>query len=263
MDVADPAVGVGDPEGDLPARVAVNRIWAELFGAGLSRTPSNFGQLGDRPSHPELLDYLAARFVENGWSNKKLIRELVLSASYQLSSANDVKNFTADPENRLLWHAARRRMDVEGLRDSLLAVTGELDPAAGGKPEKLSEEKNLRRTVYGFVSRRKLDGDLALFDFPNPNSTSEARVITGTPIQQLFFLNSGFVMSRAKTLADKLTKESSDDSARIREAYRILYSRQPTAQELALGLDFLKTGKEAWPRYAQVLLSANEFLFVN
>ncbi|MCC6539417.1 MAG: PSD1 domain-containing protein [Bryobacterales bacterium] len=258
------AEAIADPANPLTARVAVNRLWKQHFGAGLSSTPSNFGQLGEKPSHPELLDYLAARFVEQGWSMKALHREIMNSAVYQLAAASEPKAFEADPDNRLYWRANRKRLDIEPLRDTLLAVTGEIDLAAGGKAEKLTEATNKRRTVYGFVSRRKLDGTLSLFDFPNPNSTSEQRIETATPLQALFFLNSTFLHDRSKALAAKLADAGVNDTARIQAAYRRLYHRAPTPQELKLGLAFLAgAGAEAWPLYAQALLSANELLFVN
>jgi mono/diheme cytochrome c family protein len=252
------AEAIADPKNPLTARVMVNRIWQRHFGSGLVRTPSNFGQLGDRPSHPELLDYLAARFVENKWSIKSLHREIMLSSVYALSSENSATNYAVDPENRLVWRANRRRLDAEALRDSLLYVSGNLDLKAGGKAERLTDD-NKRRAVYGFVSRRKLDGMLALFDFPSPNNTSEQRLSTNVPLQKLFFMNGGLVADQAKALAAKLKGE---DTARIDQAYRILFSRPPSKQELGLGLEFLHQGKDPWPQYAQVLLSSNEFSFI-
>lgn len=255
------AEAIASPTNPLTPRVMVNRIWHHLFGQGIVRTLANFGQLGEKPSHPELLDYLAARFVEKDWSVKAIIREMVLTEAYGLSYATDPAAFTADPDNRLVWHATRRRLDIEALRDSLLAASGELDATPGGMPQKLTEDRNLRRTVYGFVSRRKLDGTLALFDFPNPNNLSEQRIATATPLQQLFFLNSGFVADRAKHFADRLQKEAADNTARINRAYQVLFYRQPAKEELQAGLAYLTSDNNAWPKYAQVLLSSNEFVF--
>jgi hypothetical protein len=149
LDLAEAIATAGNP---LTARVMVNRIWHRLFGAGLVRTPSNFGQVGDRPSHPELLDYLATRFVELGWSVKQLQREILLSAAYAMSSEVSEAGMAADPENRLLWRQNRRRLDVESLRDAMLAVAGELDAAAGGPTVEWTRE-NKRRTLYARVSR--------------------------------------------------------------------------------------------------------------
>jgi hypothetical protein len=256
LELAEAIASRGNP---LTARVMANRVWHHLFGQGLVRTLVNFGQLGEKPSHPELLDHLAARLMEQNWSVKALVREIVLTNAYGLSHSNDEKNFTADPDNRLVWRSSRRRLDMESMRDGLLAATGELDQTMGGKPEKLTDEKNLRRTVYGFVSRRKLDGTLALFDFPNPNSMSEQRVETSTPLQQLYFLNSGFVEKRAEAFAARLA--GADDAARIKDAYQILFYRDPAKEEMEAGLAYLKSDAKAWARYSQVLLGSNEFLY--
>ncbi len=261
LELAEAMASAGNP---LTPRVMVNRIWKQHFGTGLNSTPSNFGQLGEKPSHPELLDYLAARLIEEKWSIKSLHREIMNSAVYQSAAASDPAAFEADPDNRLYWRANRRRLDIEPLRDTLLAATGELDRAMGGKAIQLADDTNKRRTVYGFVSRRKLDGTLSLFDFPNPNSTSEQRIETATPLQALFFMNSGFVEARAQALAKKLEGAGADDKARIAAGYRTLYGRAPTPKETALGLRFLAGGGErAWTLYAQALLSSNELLFID
>jgi mono/diheme cytochrome c family protein len=272
------AEAIASPSNPLTARVMVNRIWQHHFGQGIVRTPSNFGQMGERPSHPELLDYLASRFVEDGWSLKKLHREILLSATYQLSSEYSDKNFAVDPGNQLLWRANRHRLDVEALRDSLLFVGGDLDLTPGGPPEGLKianqlamqkqkgragvvvNDEDRRRSVYNFVSRRKLDPVLALFDFPNPNSTSEQRIETNVPLQRLFFLNSELMNREAKGLAARLKGKS--DAERIQQAYALLYSRPATEAEIQVGLRYLAEGG-TWPEYAQALLSSNEFIFVN
>jgi len=249
-----------DPKNPLTARVMVNRIWQYHFGRPIVATPSNFGQLGERPTHPELLDYLAARFIENNWSIKAMHREIMLSAVYQLSAANDETNMAKDPGNLLLWRANRRRLDVEALRDSMMFVSGTLDLTPGEKAEPL-DETNTKRTVYGFVSRRKLHPTLALFDFPNPNSTSEGRLTTNVPLQRLFLMNSPFVERQAEALAARLEAGSGSAEDRIRDAYRQLFGRQPEPEELRLGQDFLTKAK--WPMYARALLTSNEFLFVD
>ena len=232
------AEAIVDPKNPLTTRVIVNRVWQQHFGKGLVRTPSNFGKQGDQPSHPALLDYLASRFVEEGWSLKKLHREIMLSSVYALSAANSEKNYAVDPDNRLLWHANRRRLDAESLRDSLLFVSGKLDMKMGGPAVPFTDE-NDRRTVYGFVSRRRLDPFLALFDFPNPIGTSEQRLPTTVPLQELFFMNSEFMMTNSNSLAARIGKESSDDSGRVEHAYELLFQRKPTAEERALGLKFV------------------------
>jgi len=258
------AEAIANPKNPLTARVMVNRIWQNHFGAGLVTTASNFGQLGDRPSHPELLDYLAARFVEQGWSIKALHREIVLSATYALSTGSSQQNAAIDSENHLLWRANRRKLDAEALRDSLLFVSGKLDLTMGGEAMRLTDEKNCRRTVYGFVSRAKLDGTLSLFDFPDPNFTSEGRITTDTPLQRLFFLNSEFVINQAKTLVSRLeTTRPANAEAKIRQAYRLLFQREPAPDEVQTGLKFLESGHDKWPLYAQALMSSTEFILVN
>jgi mono/diheme cytochrome c family protein len=258
----DLAEAIADPNNPLTSRVIVNRIWQQHFGQGIVRTPSNFGKQGDTPSHPDLLDFLATRFMAEGWSLKKLHRELMLTSAYALSTETGETAYAADPENRLLWHANRRRLDVESIRDSLLFVSGTLDFKTGG-PAMAFGPENRRRTVYGFVSRRRLDPLLALFDFPNPVATSEQRLPTLVPLQKLFFMNSDFVMEQSKTLAKKLTESNADDNARIAAAYRLLFQRGPTPDERRLALQFLHDSQEAWPQYTQVLLSSNEFSFLN
>jgi hypothetical protein len=250
------AESIVSPENPLTARVIVNRVWQHHFGQGLVRTPSNFGLQGDRPSHPELLDYLATRFMAEGWSIKQLHREMMLSAVYQLSAMRLSKNFEADPDNRLLWRFNRQRLDVEAMRDSLLFVSGKLDTKAGGPPERFGPE-NFRRTVYGYVSRYKLDSVLGLFDFPLPQGTSEQRMETNVPLQRLFFMNSDFVMNQAKALATRF--ESSTGPAKIEQIYEVVYQRKPSPEEKKLALEFLKDSSLA--EYLQVLLSSNEFEF--
>jgi mono/diheme cytochrome c family protein len=251
------AEAIADPKNPLTARVIVNRIWQHHFGRGIVDTPSNFGQLGGRPTHPLLLDYLAARFVENGWSIKSLHHEIMLSAVYQLSAANDTTNMQKDPANQFLWRANRQRLDAESLRDAILFVSGSLDVSMGGKAAALDKDCK-RRTVYGFVSRRKLDGMLALFDFPNPNNTSESRMMTNVPLQRLYLMNSEFVEEHSHRFADRFT---GSEEQRIRGMYRTLFGRDPDAEELKLGLAYVK--HDAWPSYARALLASNEFIFID
>jgi hypothetical protein len=257
LELAEAIVNKNNP---LAPRVMVNRIWQAHFGQGIVRTPSNFGQLGDRPSHPELLDYLAARFIENNWSMKAMHREIMLSSVYQLASEANEEAAAIDPDNRLMWRAPLRRLDAEGLRDSLLFVAGTLDRTAGGKPQRL-DEKNVRRAVYGYVSRKKLDPMLAIFDFPNPNNTSEQRINTIVPLQGLFMLNSPIVINQAEALQEQLTGK--DDAAKIRDAYRRIFNRDASADELKIGLEFIRnTPDKPWAKYLQVLLTSNEFLYI-
>jgi hypothetical protein len=246
----------------LTARVMVNRIWQHHFGAGVVDTPSNFGKLGNPPTHPELLDYLASRFVESGWSIKKMHREIMLSATYALSSNYSEVNFQADPDNKLLWRANVRRMDVEAIRDSILFVAGNLDPKVGGPALPLHDEKNTRRTIYAAVSRAKPDALLRLFDFPDPNETSEQRIATNVPVQQLFFLNSDFVRSQAELLAKRIGSPRPEPQG-IKEAYLILFGRTPTQQELKYGSAFLSNQNNSWTEYLEVLLSSIEFNYIS
>ncbi|MBM3814893.1 MAG: DUF1549 domain-containing protein [Acidimicrobiia bacterium] len=254
------AESIIDPANPLTARVIANRVWMYHFGRPIVATPGNFGRLAETPTHPELLDYLAARLIEHNWSLKKLHREIMLSSAYSLSAASKEPNATADPENKLLWRAHRRRLDVEPMRDTLLFLSGELDTTSGGAAQRLNEANHLRRTVYGFVSRRRLDGTLSLFDFPNPVSTSDGRIHTATPLQQLYFLNSQFIQARAEALFKRL-ESAGDNRARIRAAYRLLFQRAPLDAETKLGLGYLASNP--WPQYVQALLSSNELLFID
>jgi hypothetical protein len=244
----------------LAARVIVNRVWQGHFGAGIVASPSNFGQLGERPTHPALLDALAAGFVADGWSLKRLHRRILLSEAYAMSSAYSAANAQIDPENKLLWRAnLKPRLDAEALRDSLLAVAGQLDRSAGGPAQPLADNFH-RRAIYGYVGRTKPDPSLALFDFPNPNNPAEKRTTTLGPLQRLYFLNNSFVASQAAAFAARLT---GDDRAKIHQAHEILYLRAPRAEEVTMGLQFLQQSGGSWPQYAQVLLTATEFTAVN
>ncbi|PYV11938.1 MAG: hypothetical protein DMG07_18115, partial [Acidobacteria bacterium] len=256
------AEAIASPKNTLTARVMVNRVWLWHFGHGIVPSPSNFGQLGERPSHPELLDYLAARFVESGWSVKALHREIMLSAAYASSSEESAENRAKDPDNRLLWRAnLSLRLDAETLRDALLAVSGRLDRTMGGPPAPLDDDFR-RRAVYGYVGRTNPNPTMTLFDFPNPTMTAERRAVTVGPLQRLYFLNSTFVSQAANALADRLSGErGATDPDKIKRAYRLIFGRPPTEQEAELGLRFLAGG--SWAQYAQVLLSSAEFSSVN
>jgi hypothetical protein len=264
LELARAIVREGAP---LSARVIVNRVWAQHFGAGLVTTPSDFGAQGARPSHPELLDDLTARFIAAGWSLKWLHREIVLSATYRQASRHDAGKYAADPDNRWLWRVSRRRLEVEAWRDAMLAVAGALSLERGGPSGELSDANNRRRTLYGTVKRRELADVLRLHDFPDPTAHSPARVATTTPLQQLFTLNSPFLRWQAVTLARRLKAEApGGGEARVRRAYCLLFGRPATAEEVRLALAFLGEGQGSdalWEQYAQVLLGSNEFLFVD
>ncbi|MBI1355440.1 MAG: DUF1553 domain-containing protein [Acidobacteria bacterium] len=254
------ANSIVSPSNPLTARVMVNRLWMGHFGVGLVETPSNYGQMGERPTHPALLDYLAGRFVDSGWSMKALHREIMLSSTYQSSIEHNEKSAAVDPENKLYWRANLvERLDAEALRDSMLAVAGTLDPAVGGPAQDFGEELH-RRAVYGNVSRTQPDRSMALLDFPDPNATSEKRARTQGPMLRLFFMNNEFVIEQAQALAERVRQEAPDgETDRIRRAYELLYARPPSEAEIKLGLEYLAADESAWPRYAQALLASSEF----
>ncbi|MBI1352738.1 MAG: DUF1553 domain-containing protein [Acidobacteria bacterium] len=255
------AQAIASPQNPLTARVMVNRIWQRRFGRGIVNSPSNFGQLGERPTHPLLLDWLASRFVESGWSVKQMDRLILLSAAYRRSSERVAANDEKDPENLRLWRMNLvERMEAEVLRDSLLAVSGKLDLDAGG-PGKAMTDDFAGRAVYGKISRTTPDRTLTLFDFPDPKSHSEERSVTVGPLQRLWFMNSPFVMEQARALSERVAAEAGDDpDARVRRAYALAYGRPPSEAELGLARDFLATAD--WPEYAQMLLAAGEFFTV-
>jgi len=256
------AEAIASPKNPLTARVIVNRVWLHHFGAGLVRTPSDFGEMGDRPANPELLDYLAARLMEQGWSLKKLHREILLSTVYRLSGAAPADNMESDPENRLDSWFPLQRLEAEALRDSMLFVAGALDEKMDGKPLPLADESNRRRTIYGLVSKNILDPFLSLFDFPSPNVTAERRIPTTVPSQRLFLLNSPFVIGQAAAMAARLEREGlSDASRRLQRCYQLLFQRDPSAKEMQMGLAFVAKDAGAWARYTQALMATDEFLY--
>jgi hypothetical protein len=245
----------------LAARVAANRVWMALFGQGLVRTPSNFGRAGDRPVLPQLLDLLAVRLDGGRAPLKSLIREIVLSQTYQRASQSNAANEASDAANRYWWRQNRRRLDAELLADAALAVSGELDQRRDGPSEPLSE-KFTRRTFYAKTSRFQPNETLSLFDLPSASVTCEQRVVTNVPLQKLYFLNSDTLAKRSEALGKRIARHN--HSAGIRHAYELVFHRPPTAQEQALGAAFLKQGgKNKWTLYAQVLLSSNEFAYVD
>jgi hypothetical protein len=260
LDLADAIASKSNP---LTARVMVNRVWLHHFGAGLVKTLSDFGTRSEPPSHPELLDWLACRFMDEGWSIKKLHRLIMLSAVYQQSSdagetlgAPSAKHLAArpaasriDPENRLLWHFTSQRLDFESMRDSLLAVSGELDQDEGGKPVELFKRPfPLRRTIYGFIDRQFLPGVFRVFDFANPDMHSPQRLDTTVPQQALFFMNSPFVVERARSLASRPEVGSLENpKRRVQELYRLIFQRQPTAGQVQLAEQFIEAAQAMPP----------------
>jgi hypothetical protein len=261
LELANAIVSRDNP---LTARVLVNRVWLHHFGAGLVRTPSDFGLRGDVPSHPELLDYLAGRFMDDGWSIKKLHKLILLSRVYQQKSDDRPECVAADPENRLLWKMPRRRLDFEATRDALLAVTGRLDRTVGGPSVKdyLGTHAS-RRTLYTHLDRLNVPGLFRTFDFPTPDATSPQRDNTTVAPQALFLMNHPFVMNCAKAVLQRGDVASEKDAGRkIDRLYRLLYGRGATPDEVQLGRDFATT-PAAWDRYVHALVQANEFVWID
>jgi uncharacterized protein DUF1553 len=242
----------------LAARVIVNRVWAWHFGRPLAGTPSDFGTQGEKPTHPELLDDLAARFIAHGWSMKWLNREIMLSAAYQQSSRSRPESEQADQANTLLWRMNPRRLDVESYRDSILRAAGTLNEQMYGPSEDVDRATSVRRTVYGRVSRVRLSNLLKLYDFPDPVQTSPGRELTTTSLQQLFVMNSAFMQGQSAALA-KAVQSEPDQAAKVRGLYRRILSRDPSQKELAQAAEYLKEGKLEY--YAQALLATNEEIF--
>jgi hypothetical protein len=251
------------PDHPLTARVMVNRIWQHHFGAALVRTPSNFGKLGEKPTHPELLDFLAGEFVRGGWSVKRMHRLMMLSATYQQASRGREPP-EKDPDNRLFGRMERHRLEAEAVRDSLLAVAGRLDRTTGGPADR--DFNRPRRTVYQITVRSDRSGFGPLFDAADPTAPAEQRTESTVAPQALFLLNHPFARDQAKAMAKRLLSEkAADDAGRIDRAYRLAYGRPPTAEEVRVGRELLgpKPDEAAWAAYCQVLLCANEFLFVD
>jgi hypothetical protein len=238
LELARAIISTNNP---LTPRVMVNRIWLHHFGEGLVTTPDDFGTQAEPPSHPELLDYLAAQFVESGWSIKKMHKQIMLSSVYQQSSATNPQFAQIDPNNRLLWRANIRRLELEALRDSILAIGGSLDRSLYGRPIDLGKEPYVtRRSVYGFIDRANVAEVLLHFDFANPDLTSGKRHQTIVPQQALFFMNSPLVVEQAKTLVNlSQFGEMLDPAERIRFLYERIYQRPPTSEEIRLGIAFL------------------------
>jgi Protein of unknown function (DUF1553)/Protein of unknown function (DUF1549) len=263
------AEAIAAPENPLTARVIVNRVWGLYFGRPLAATASNFGAMGERPTHPELLDDLTLRFLEAGWSLKWLTREIVLSAAYGQASDTNQATLARDPDNRLLSRMPRRRLTVEQWRDSILAGTGRLESAVGGPSIDPQQATERRRTIYSRASRLELNKLLAMFDYPDPNVHADKRVETTTPLQKMFVLNSPFMVAAAGALSERLVSEVPDSALaakyqRIDLAYKLLYGRSATDEEMKLGLNFLAgSGGERLKQYAHVLLAANELLYLD
>ncbi|MBY0515070.1 MAG: PSD1 and planctomycete cytochrome C domain-containing protein [Gemmataceae bacterium] len=279
-----------DPRNPLFARVMVNRVWHLHFGAGLVRTPENFGKLGRAPTHPELLDWLAARFVEDGFSVKALHRRVMLSRTYQMASTDHPANAARDVANESRWRFDRRRLDAESIRDALLAVGGNLDRTPGGphpfpemptwnftqhNPFKAVYDHD-RRSVYLITQRIQRHPFLALFDGADANAGTAARTTSTTPLQALYLMNDPFVHAQAKRFAARVMVERGDDRGRVERAFLLLYGRPPGGEEAAAALAYLArvaakldaakpqaAAAAAWESLARALFLSNEFVYVD
>lgn len=268
---AELAAAIVDPANPVTTRVWVNRVWGHLLGKPIVGTQSDFGTRGDLPTHPELLDHLAQRLVDEGWSTKGLIRTIVLSATYVQSSDPRPECRAVDPENSLLWRANRKRLALEPMRDSLLVAGGNLDTTMGGPwVDMLSEPFVARRSVYGFIERQNQPAFFRTFDFANPNSPAAVRVNTVTPQQALYFLNSPFVIEQSQKLAER-TATAAGPGERVKLLFRYAYGREPEADELTQCVAFATADDakrrrrhlDPWAQLAQALVMSNEFLFVD
>jgi hypothetical protein len=257
---------IASPNNPLTARVAVNRIWQHHFGEGIVRTSTNFGERGERPTHPELLDYLALRFIESGWSTKAMHRLMMLSAVYQQSSRPARGTLPSDPENASLSRMNRMRLDAESLRDSLLFVAGRLDTSRGGAG--FQDVGLPRRSLYLMSVRTGAkSGFASVFDAPDCSAIVEKRSVSTVAPQALFFLNDPFSSEQAAALAKRVAHQSSTSRPEdlIRAAYRLVFGRTPTGEELAIGRELLQRADQVdgLARYCQLLLCTNEFVYVD
>jgi hypothetical protein len=262
----------------LTARVLVNRVWLHLIGRGLVATPDNFGASGQKPSHPALLDHLAFSFIDNGWSVKKIVRSIVLSRAYRLSSQLDETNFETDPDNVYVWRMPKHRLEAEALRDTMLALAGRLDltPPKGSVVERNGEGNigfrfrggealDTHRTVYLPIVRDLMPESLVLFDFPDPSLIIGERATTTVPAQSLYLMNNPFVIRQAEAMADKLLAGGNDDDARLTQAYLLCYARPPSAKEIQVARKFLdnygqkKTKRATWAALCQAFFASAEF----
>ena len=294
---ASPSIAVGSgrreladwlasPANPVTARVIVNRIWLHLFGRGLVATPDNFGAAGQRPSHPELLDTLAADFMAGGWSIKRLIRRLVLSRAYGLDSLYNSHNFEVDPDNALVWRMSKRRLVAEALRDAMLFVSGRLasEPPGPSAVARTGEglaffvrtagldASDTHRSVYLPVVRDGLLESLALFDFADPSVVTGERAATTGPAQALYFMNGAFVSRHAEALAERARAVGGNDAQQVDRAYRLALARLPTAGERDRALKFIKdfaassagvdAQHAAWSAFCQALFASAEFRYL-
>lgn len=274
---------LADAQNPLTARVFVNRVWHWHFGRGIVRTASNFGALGEPPTHPELLDWLASEFVSHNWSVKHLHKLIVLSHTYQQSSADNTEAMKRDNGNALWWRFDRRRLDAESVRDALLATSGALDRVPGGAhpfpeaktwnftqhhPFKAVYETN-KRSVYLMTQRFARHPFLALFDGPDTNASTERRITSTTPLQALYLMNDPFVHAQAKALAAQLLEGADTPAGRVRRAYELLFARVPTADEVEAATAYVEklrmklSAQAAWESLARALYMSNELVYLD
>ncbi len=273
---------LADPANPLPARVMVNRIWQGHFGQGLVRTPNNFGLSGERPSHPALLDWLASEFIRQGWSIKQMHRLIVLSSTYRMSTASTPAQLLKDAENRLLSRFPIRRKTVEEIRDSLLLLDGTLDLTVGGSLQSgegtdnefsdgrksIHPDSTQRRTVYLPIRRSNLSSLFTLYDFGDGTTSTEIRSQTNVAPQALYMMNSKFVAERTAGLARQLVRQENSAGQRIRTAWLRVLGREPSAAEIADGLQFIagfpgqSNSNAAWASYCRSLVASNDFIYV-
>jgi hypothetical protein len=266
----DLAKAITDPANPLTARVIVNRVWMHHFGEPLVETPNDFGLRCAPPTQLALLDHLAAAFIADGWSFKKLHRRILMTKAYQQASEDRPDARKVDPDNKLYWRMNRRRLDLEAMRDGLLATAGRLDEKFYGRPVDVANDAgNRRRTMYGLVDRQSLPNLFRAFDFASPDQSAERRPLTTVPQQALFAMNAPFVHQQAKALAARTA--DAEPAKRLCQLYRAALLREPTTDESRAGLDFVaaaaasreKSALGPWEQYAQVLLLTNEFMFVD
>lgn len=251
---------IASPENPLTSRVMVNRIWQQMIGRGLVRSPDNFGKLGERPTHPELLDHLARRFVEQGWSMKRLIREIALSATFRQASFVSVEAARNDPDNRRIAHMNRRRLTYEELRDSLLRLGGRLADDSAKMPVAVTDDL-CRRTMFDPLDRRKVDVTAAIFDGPDSKAIVPARAETTTAPQALFLMNNPLTLETAERLAAQLSDISGDDAQRLEQLWLRVFARSPAPDEIDIARRYLS--QHSWERLIQALLGTNEFAYLD
>jgi hypothetical protein len=259
---------ITNPDNPLTRRVIVNWVWLQHFGRGLVRTPDDFGTRGDPPTHPKLLDFLAVKFLEDKWSLKKLHRRIMLTAVYHQGSLEKPSARERDPDNTLLWRMPTHMLQMEAMRDSMLAASGELKRTAGGRPfEEKADRAIPRRTVYAFVNRDVISKLSSTFNGPDPAACTVKRPDTMVPQQTLFALNSTFIQTRAAALL-KLSniRQAESEEDRVRMIYQRIYSRAPDAGEIKEALAFLNQGgnpEKTRQQFVHALLASNEFHFVD